>query len=101
MRGKPVGSWESVPKTSEWPANHPTQGLFSPIRPATGCGTAATGEPFPAAPPGRTAIAWDLLSVALANDFSINRLGPVARPRPREVTKIVSKRMNLSNGSRD
>ena len=101
MRGKPVGSWESVPKPSEWPANPPTQGLFRPIRPATGCGAVATGRALSAAAPGRTAIAWDLLSVELANYFSINRLGPVACPRPREVTKIVSKRMNLSNGSRD
>ena len=76
-------------------------GLIAPDKACPGCRTAATGEPFPAASPGRTCIAWDLLSVALANYFSINRLGPVACPRPREATKIVSKRMNLSNGSRD
>jgi hypothetical protein len=98
MPGKPVGSWESVPKTSEWPANSPTQGLLPPIRPAP-VATAATGEAIS----GRFARASGhrLLSVALANYFSINRLGPVACPRPREATKIVSKRMNLSNGSRD
>ena len=76
-------------------------GLIASDKACPGCNRRHRRSHFRAASPGRTAIAWDLLSVALANYFSINRLGPVACPRPREATKIVSKRMNLSNGSRD
>jgi hypothetical protein len=76
-------------------------GLISPDK----AGHRFAGPSPPESPFRRCARAnrhrWDLLSVELANYFSINRLGPVACPRPREVTKIVSKRMNLSNGSRD
>ena len=101
MRGKPVGSWESVPKPSEWPATPSNSGLISSDKVCHRLrGRRHREPPFPPLRPGEPP-SPDLLSVELANYFSINRLGPVACPRPREVTKIVSKRMNLSNGSRD
>jgi hypothetical protein len=64
------------PRTSGWPLNYPTQGLFSYALPPV-AGTADAGEPLAAALPPATAAACDP-SADLTNYFSINWLAPAA-----------------------